>query len=78
MLPADSLAGCLVEKITLAPHLDLTVVTNAGKHAKLGWHQGLDSGGIELKRLHPHEQKIGAPRLTLDRMWITSQRDALR
>lgn len=72
MLPANRFAGCLVEKITLAPHLVLTIVTNAGQHAKIGWHQGLDSGGIELKRLHPHEQKIGVSRLTLGRMWIAS------
>ncbi|ODR93352.1 hypothetical protein A8M32_00210 [Sinorhizobium alkalisoli] len=78
ILPANSFTGCLVEKITFAPHLDLTIVTNVGQHAKVGWHQGFDSGGIELKRLDPHEQKIGVSRLTLGRTWIAFERGGLR
>jgi hypothetical protein len=29
------------------------------QHAKLHWHCGLHLGGIELKRFHAHEHKIG-------------------
>ena len=60
MLPANRFSGCLVKKVTLASHLVLAVVTNVRQHVKLGWHCGLHLGGIELKRFHAHEHKIGA------------------
>ena len=60
MLPANRFSGCLVKKVTLASHLVLAVVTSVRQHVKLGWHCGLHLGGIELKRFHAHEHKIGA------------------